>query len=103
MHRTKIEWADYAWNPVTGCLNQQRCRYCYIDADAKRFSGDVRMNKAATGKYKKEGDLYILDEKFTLETGNVLTMPFRSDTAVVTRSPNSSHRVNSAPPRGCPS
>lgn len=79
MHRTKIEWADYAWNPVTGCLNQQRCRYCYIDADAKRFSGDVRMNKAATGKYKKEGALYILDEKFTLETGNVLTMPFRSE------------------------
>ena len=20
MNKTKIEWADYTWNPVTGCL-----------------------------------------------------------------------------------
>lgn len=79
MHKTKTEWADYAWNPITGCRNQQRCRLCYIDTGAKRFSGDVLMNKAATGKYEKRGDLYILDEKFGTESGGVLTMPFRSE------------------------
>jgi protein gp37 len=27
MNRTKIEWTDYTWNPVTGCLHG--CNYCY--------------------------------------------------------------------------
>ncbi len=27
MNKTKIEWADYTWNPVTGCT--RRCPYCY--------------------------------------------------------------------------
>ena len=27
MNKTKIEWTDYSWNPVTGCLNN--CQYCY--------------------------------------------------------------------------
>jgi protein gp37 len=27
MNRTKIEWADYTWNPVTGC--KHGCGYCY--------------------------------------------------------------------------
>lgn len=35
MNRTKIEWADYTWNPVTGCLNG--CPYCYARKIAARF------------------------------------------------------------------
>lgn len=35
MNRTKIEWADYSWNPVTGCLND--CWYCYGKKIATRF------------------------------------------------------------------
>ena len=27
MNKTKIEWCDYTWNPVWGCLN--KCPYCY--------------------------------------------------------------------------
>lgn len=27
MNRTKIEWADWTWNPITGCLHG--CPYCY--------------------------------------------------------------------------
>lgn len=27
MNKSKIEWTDYTWNPITGCLN--RCEYCY--------------------------------------------------------------------------
>ena len=25
--RTKIDWCDASWNPVTGCLHG--CEYCY--------------------------------------------------------------------------
>ncbi len=32
--KTKIEWADYTWNPVIGCKNG--CWYCYAKRWAKR-------------------------------------------------------------------
>lgn len=35
--RTKIEWCDASWNPVTGCLND--CEYCYARRMAGRFDG----------------------------------------------------------------
>ncbi len=38
MNRTKIEWADYTWNPVTGCLHG--CPYCYAARIVGRFGGD---------------------------------------------------------------
>jgi protein gp37 len=37
MNRTKIEWCDYTWNPVTGCLHG--CEYCYARRIAERFKG----------------------------------------------------------------
>jgi len=33
MNKTKIEWADYTWNPVTGCLHG--CPYCYARKTAE--------------------------------------------------------------------
>lgn len=35
MNRTKIEWTDYSWNPITGCLHG--CWYCYARKLATRF------------------------------------------------------------------
>lgn len=35
MNRTKIDWADQSWNPVTGCLHG--CEYCYARRIAERF------------------------------------------------------------------
>jgi len=35
MDKTKIEWADATWNPVTGCLHG--CEYCYARRIAERF------------------------------------------------------------------
>ena len=35
MKKTKIEWCDSTWNPVTGCLH--KCEYCYARRIAKRF------------------------------------------------------------------
>jgi len=37
LNRTKIEWCDYTWNPVTGCLHG--CPYCYARKIAERFKG----------------------------------------------------------------
>lgn len=37
MEKTKIDWCDSSWNPVTGCLH--RCKYCYARSIANRFSG----------------------------------------------------------------
>jgi len=33
--RTKIDWADATWNPVTGCYHD--CPYCYARRIAERF------------------------------------------------------------------
>ena len=33
--KTKIDWCDSSWNPVTGCLHG--CEYCYARSIAKRF------------------------------------------------------------------
>jgi len=35
MNKTKIEYVDYTWNPVTGCLHD--CWYCYARKISKRF------------------------------------------------------------------
>lgn len=37
MNKTKIDWCDSTWNPVTGCLHG--CEYCYARKIAKRFGG----------------------------------------------------------------
>jgi protein gp37 len=35
MNKTKIEWTDYTWNPITGCKNG--CWYCYANKLFTRF------------------------------------------------------------------
>lgn len=35
MLKTKIDWCDATWNPVTGCLHG--CEYCYARGIANRF------------------------------------------------------------------
>jgi len=35
MNKTKIEWTDYTWNPVVGCVHD--CWYCYAKKIAIRF------------------------------------------------------------------
>jgi len=43
MNKSKIEWCDYTWNPITGCLHG--CEYCYARRIANRFKGDLYQNK----------------------------------------------------------
>jgi protein gp37 len=37
MQKTRIEWCDSTWNPVTGCLHG--CAYCYARRISQRFGG----------------------------------------------------------------
>ncbi|MFI3254415.1 MAG: DUF5131 family protein [Eubacteriales bacterium] len=74
MHKTKIDWADATWNPLTGCFHQ--CPYCYAEKMSKRFSGDVRLNLTQTEHYQKEGELYTLEKPFPARNGQALIYPF---------------------------
>jgi protein gp37 len=38
VNKSKIEWCDYTWNPVTGCL--YGCEYCYARRFAERGLGE---------------------------------------------------------------
>ena len=80
MNRSKIEWCDHTWNPITGCRHE--CPYCYARTMTVRFAGDVRLNKMAKKDYSlipaADGgeDLYVLNAPMVNETGNVLVYPF---------------------------
>lgn len=37
--KTRIDWCDYTWNPVWGCLHI--CPYCYARATAKRYGNAI--------------------------------------------------------------
>jgi len=80
MNRSKIEWCDHTWNPITGC--RHGCKYCYANTMSVRFSGDVRLNLMAKKDYRTEAardggeQVYVLDEPMLNETGKALIYPF---------------------------
>lgn len=41
MNKTKIDWCDSTWNPVTGCFHD--CEYCYARKIAERFGGKQKF------------------------------------------------------------
>ena len=40
--KTKIDWCDSTWNPITGCLHG--CEYCYARRIANRFAGCDKLS-----------------------------------------------------------
>lgn len=78
MNRSKIEWCDYTWNPITGCF--YNCKYCYARRMSKRFSGDPRFNKMMSDQFEEicyeDKKMYILDFPIVGETGNAIVYPF---------------------------
>jgi len=44
MNKTKINWCDYTWNPITGCTKiMSGCKNCYAESIAKRFWGERKF------------------------------------------------------------
>lgn len=42
MNKTKIDWCDSTWNPVTGCCHG--CEYCYARSIANRFGAHMKSD-----------------------------------------------------------
>lgn len=72
MNRSKIDWCDFSWNPISGCLYD--CPYCYANKQAKRFCGDVRLNKNSH-QLQHESNLWILEKPFYNINNKVIPMP----------------------------
>lgn len=72
MKKTKIDWCDFTWNPVTGC--RHTCEYCYARRLAQRFCGDVRLNKSSDRlQLDAPRGIYTLKEPFLNEDGTLTT------------------------------
>lgn len=80
MNRSRIEYVDHTWNPITGCRHD--CSYCYARRMTERFAGNVSLNKMARKDYStvsvadEKEDLYVLDAPMLNETGSTLVYPF---------------------------
>ena len=74
-NKTKIDWCDSTWNPVTGCLHG--CEYCYARKISERFGGCWRLDlppntswrgnvgeRGLMGDYARhsDGKCHVLDE-----------------------------------------
>ena len=59
MEKSKIEWCDSTWNPISGCYHT--CPYCYARGTANRFKGcDVSPDGTASA------DIITLKERLTV-------------------------------------
>lgn len=80
MNRSKIEYVDHTWNPITGCRHE--CNYCYAKKMTYRFAGDVKHNLMATKDYLTQdapdgsGKIYVLEKPMCNGTGHPLVYPF---------------------------
>lgn len=55
MNKTKIEWCDSTWNPVTGCFHD--CEYCYARGIAERFKPFDLPHLTEKGIYERLNEL----------------------------------------------
>jgi protein gp37 len=67
MEKSKIDWTDSTFNPVSGCYH--KCQYCYARSIAHRFSGG--------GENWTDDRIITLDERvYDEETGKALAYPY---------------------------
>lgn len=58
MNKTKIDWCNSTWNPVTGCLHG--CEYCY----AKRITGRFGKNLPDSSDFAcRNKGMHLLDNR----------------------------------------
>ncbi len=63
MVKTKIEWCDSSWSPVTGCYHD--CEYCYARKIANRYKG---CNESPDGV--APGNIVTINERLSATTKN---------------------------------
>lgn len=85
--KTKIDWCDASWNPVTGCYHE--CEYCYARRIAERFNGHY-IELPPRGKKKsptihdmikplRNTDTYEFMRIAGISAGRILPYPFGFD------------------------
>lgn len=73
MDKTKIDWCDSTWNPVTGCFHG--CEYCYARKIANRF-GTMGQNHSFYDGHPV-GRIHELEEpSVVIATGKKSPYPF---------------------------
>ena len=73
MHRCSIEWLDYVWNPITGCLNS--CEYCSARKQSLQQCGDRRLNMSSAKRWK-DTEIFYLEKPFGARSGRSLAFPY---------------------------
>lgn len=78
--KTKIDWCDASWNPVTGCLHG--CEYCYARNIAYRFGAVGWETNTENGRdgdfYDGTGENHVLDKPAMREwkSGKITKAPY---------------------------
>lgn len=82
-NKTKIDWCDATWNPVTGCLHD--CEYCYARRIAERFGGASETDNneccyECQWMTEGTGEIHDLDEPiYDFDKGRNAPYPFDFD------------------------
>lgn len=71
MNKTKIEWCDSTWNPVTGC--NHNCEYCYARRIVERFRRIGNLREAGTGFWLDKDNFEVSKGSGVYETKYALT------------------------------
>lgn len=78
--KTKIDWCDATWNPVTGCLHG--CEYCYARNIAYRFEAvgwEINTENGRDGDfYDGTGENHVLNKPAMREwkSGKITKAPY---------------------------
>jgi protein gp37 len=77
--KEKIEYLDYTWNPVTGCMHSCKDQYCYAKKIAHRFGG-ADIDRLDDGSWERtDGGLYVVNAPLTRyipQHGNRIKAPY---------------------------
>lgn len=72
--KTKIDWCDASWNPVTGCNHE--CPYCYARGIANRFGGADALEIKDVSENSMGDGLWELDAPMHKRNGQIAPYPF---------------------------
>ena len=75
--KTKIDWCDSTWNPVTGCLHG--CEYCYARKIAERFGSKqmpIFVDYPALDEPVRCADTYAYMRDAGISAGVIQPYPF---------------------------
>lgn len=84
MKKSRIDWCDSSWNPVTGCFHD--CKYCYARRIANRFGGasETHSNEAVWKECQwmteATGEVHVLNVPvYDYDRGHNAPYPFEFD------------------------